>query len=176
MTLSLSDIQNAKNDEDLFQRLSTALSEAFPPELQDDRDRFYAALLSASRGLRAIAGIYDLDVSMSLDDLAWHFGNHNDERFLQETVTSLRELESNEAAALFSTAWDIVKPYMPEIRAKDWEAGEFHDYLDRTGIQSWIDPLNEDMWAICKACGERGLMQYWVTYARKYPERCVTAN
>jgi hypothetical protein len=91
MTLRLADIENAKNDEDLFQRLSSALSEVFPPELRDNRDQFYAALVSAPRGLRAMTGIYDLDVSMSLDDLAWHFGNHNDERFLQETVTSLRE-------------------------------------------------------------------------------------
>jgi hypothetical protein len=176
MTLSLGDIQNAKNDEDLFQRLTSALSEVFPPELQENRDQFYAALLSAPRGLRAMAGVYDLDVSMSLDDLAWHFANHDDERFLQETITSLRELEASEAAVLFSAAWDVVRPYMPEIRAKDWEPEEFNDYLDRTGIQSRVDPLNEDMWAIGKACGKLGLMQYWLTYARKYPERCVKAQ
>jgi hypothetical protein len=176
MTLSLADIENAKNDEDLFQRLSSALSEVFPPELQDSRDQFYAALVAAPRGLRAMAGIYDLDVSMSLDDLAWHFGNHNDERFLQETVTSLRELEANDVAVLFTAAWDIVRPYMSEIRAKEWEPAEFHDYLDRTGIQSRIDPLNEDMWAICKAGDKLGLMQYWLTYARKYPDRCVETH
>jgi len=57
-----------------------------------------------------MVGIYDLDVSMTLDDLAWHFGNHNDERFLQETVASLMELEAKDAAALFSAAWDICSP------------------------------------------------------------------
>ncbi|HEY6308410.1 MAG TPA: hypothetical protein VI488_18340 [Candidatus Angelobacter sp.] len=176
MNLNLADIQNAKTDDDLFQRLSSALTEVFPPELQENRDQFYAALLAAPRGLRAMAGIYDLDVSMGLDDLAWHFGNHDDDRFLQETATSLRELEANEAAALFSAAWDIVRPYLPEIRTRDWAGGEFHDYLDRTGIQLRIDPLNDDMWAICKACGELGLIRYWLTYARKYPERCVNAH
>jgi hypothetical protein len=45
MTLSLADIQNAKNDEDLFQQLFSALSEVFPPELRDNRDQFYAALV-----------------------------------------------------------------------------------------------------------------------------------
>jgi hypothetical protein len=93
MNLTLADIQNANTDEDLFQRLSSTLTEVFPPELQDNRDQFYAALLAAPRGLRAMAGTYDLDVSMSLDDLAWHFGNHNDERFLEETATGLRELD-----------------------------------------------------------------------------------
>ncbi|HVR24173.1 MAG TPA: hypothetical protein VMU26_12750 [Candidatus Polarisedimenticolia bacterium] len=48
-----------------------------------------------------MVGIYDLDVSMTLDDLAWHFGNHSDERFLQETVASPIEPEANDAAALF---------------------------------------------------------------------------
>jgi hypothetical protein len=176
MTVTLSDIQNASDDEELFQRLSSALGEAFPPELQEKRDQFYAALLAAPRGLRAMAGIYDLDVSMTLDDLAWHFLNHNDERFLQETAASLREIEADDSAALFSAAWDILKPYLLEIRDKDWDAEDPHDYLDRTGIQSRIDPLNEDMWAICKACGKLGLMQYWLNYARKYPERCVREN
>jgi hypothetical protein len=92
MTLTLADIQSAKDDDELFQRLSSALTERFPPEAQEDRDKFYATLLAAPRGLRAIAGTYDLDVSLAPDDLAWHFGNHNDERFLHETVTSLREL------------------------------------------------------------------------------------
>jgi len=176
VTLILADIQNAKDDEELFQRLSSALTERFPLEIQEDRDKLYAALLAAPRGLRAMAGIYGLDVSMSFDDLAWHFRNHNDERFLQETVMSLRELEANEAASLFAAAWDIVRPYLSEIRDKDWNAEHPSDYFDRTGIQSKIDPLNEDMWAICEACGELGLMQYWLTYARKYPERCVKEN
>ncbi len=173
MGLSLANIQNAKDDEEVFQLLSTELGQVFPPELQENRDQFYSALLTAPRGLRAMAGIYDLDVSMTLDDLAWHFGNHNDDRFLQETVMSLKELEAVEAAELFQSAWDIVRPYLPEIRSKDWANEEPHDYLDRTGIQSKIDPLNERMWKICEASGGRGLMQYWVTYARKHPERCL---
>jgi hypothetical protein len=115
--------------------------------------------------LRAMAGSYDLDVSMALDDLAWHFGSDNDERFLEETVTSLKELEADKAASLFSAAWDISKPYLREIREKNWDAEDFHEYLDRMRIQSKIDPLNDEMWAICKACGERGLLQYWLTYA-----------
>ena len=174
--MTLVEIQNTKDDEELFQLLSSALGENFPPHLQDDRDQLYAALLAAPRGLRAMAGIYDLDVSITLDDLAWHFGNHNDERFLQETVNGLRELEAIEAAALFAAAWEIMKPYLPEMRSLDSTTENPHDYLDRNGIQLKIDPLNDDMWAIHKACGEYGLMQYWLTYARKHPERCVMTH
>jgi len=174
MNLSLASIQTAKDDDELFDRLSAALKELFPPELQEDPDRFLAALSSAPRGLRAMAGTFELDVSMSLDDLAWHFGNHNDERLLQETVLGLKELEAAEAAEVFQSAWEIAKPFLPEIRIKDWAAEDPHDYFERT-IQSKIDPLNERMWDICKKCGKLGLLQYWLVYARKYPERCVNS-
>jgi hypothetical protein len=40
MTLTLADIQSAKDDEELFQRLSSALTERSPPEAQEDRDKF----------------------------------------------------------------------------------------------------------------------------------------
>jgi hypothetical protein len=122
MKLSLADIQNEKDDERLFKLLTSALNELFPPDVQNDQNQFVIALTNAPSGLRAMAGIFDLDVSMSLDDLAWHFGNHNDERFLQETVASLRELEALEAADIFLSAWEIVKPYLPEIRSKDWDS------------------------------------------------------
>ncbi len=122
MKLSLADIQNEKDDERLFKLLTSALNELFPPDVQNDQNQFVIALTNAPSGLRAMAGILDLDVSMSLDDLAWHFGNHNDERFLQETVASLRELEALEAADIFLSAWEIVKSYLPEIRSKDWDS------------------------------------------------------
>jgi hypothetical protein len=172
--LSLASIQAARDDdEQLFNLLSTALGELFPPDMQSDRDLFLVALTNAPRGLRAMAGIYDLDASMAVDDLAWHFGNHSDERFLHETVASLKELEAVEAAEIFLLAWDAVKAYLPEIRNTDWGAQNFNDYLERTGIQSRVKPLNERMWAICQKCGTRGLMQFCLAYARKYPERCL---
>ncbi len=173
MSLTLASIQAAADDNSLFQLLSDELSEQFPPELQQDRERFLLALKKAPPGLRSMAGTHDLDGSMALDDLAWHFLNHNDERFLRETVSSLRQLEAAEAAEVFLVAWDMVKPYLSEIRTHDWEADELHEYLDRTGIQEKVDPLSERMWAISARCGDLGLMQFWVNYARKYPERCV---
>lgn len=64
MNLTVSGIQRIDNDEQLFNLLSTALQELFPPELQGNRDEFLAALALAPRGLRAMAAIYDLDVSI----------------------------------------------------------------------------------------------------------------
>jgi hypothetical protein len=93
-----------------------------------------------------MAGIHDLDVSMALDDLSWGFGNHNDERFLSETEASLGELEAVEAADLFRSVRLIMEPH-------------FHDCLESTGLQSRVDPLNEEMWALCEKCSDNGLLQ-----------------
>jgi hypothetical protein len=176
MDLSQASIQNARDDEELFKLLSTALNELFPPDIRQDRSQFLAALAKAPRGLRAMAAVFDLDVSMALDDLAWYFANHNDDRLLEETVTALRELEALEAAQLFLSAWEIVKPYLPEIRPEERQGKDLHEFLERAGIQSRMDPLNARMWAICEELGRYGLLQYWLTYARKYPARCTKTS
>ncbi len=173
MELSAAKIEEAKDDTELVDLLSRALAERFTPDIQSDVDRLLAALGAAPRGLRAMAGIHDLDVSMTLDDLAWHFGNHNDERFLRETEQGLLELGAVEVAELFHSAWEIVKPHLGEIKTKSWEIEDPHEYLEKIGIQSKVDPLNERMWAICEKCGDLGLLHYWCSYARKYPERCL---
>ena len=173
MNLNVKKIKEARDDGELLKLLSAALAEVLPAKIQNNRDQFLFSLASMPRGLRAMAGIHDLDVSMALDDLAWHFGNHNDERFLQETELGLMELGATEAADLFRAARKIMEPHLSEIRDKDWEPEDFHDYLERTGLQSRVDPLNEKMWSICEKCGDNGLLQYWVSYAHKYPERCV---
>lgn len=172
MILTLQSIE-AADDEQLFRLISEALEDLFPDSLKNDPKRFLGALEAAPRGLRAMAGIHDLDVSLALDDLAWHFCNHSDERFLGETAAALKELEAFEAAEIFLSAWEVVKPFLFEIRERQSQIGDFNDYLQRSGIQSRVDPLNEQMWAVCKKCGPNGLLQYWLDYARKYPQRCL---
>lgn len=177
MPLTIQQLQNvATTDEELFQLLSNAVSEYFPPELKEDRDKFFAAVQSAPRGIRAMAGVYDLDVSLSMDDLGWHFGNHNDERFLAETEWSLREFGAVEAAEIFKAAWKIAEPHLPEIREWNEQKGDFSEYLESSGIQAQMDQLNDRIWAITNDLGDIGLLQLWVSYARKYPEKCVQGS
>jgi hypothetical protein len=172
MVLTVTAIKKA-NDIKLFKLLSKELESLFPSK---ESDPFIAAFKEAPRGLSAMAAIHELDVSMTLDDLAWHFGNWNDARILKATVDGLRELEAFEAADLFSRAWEIVTPFLAEIKVFDAEKEDFHEYLDRTGIQEKINPLNERMFEICRGNGSLGLMQYWLNYAKKYPERCVSSS
>jgi hypothetical protein len=120
-----------------------------------------------------MASTYELDVSMALDDLAWHFINHHSLLELAaETVSGLRELEVPEAAEILQEALVIIKPYWQELQS-DRQSKAAHEWLDSTGIQASVDPLNRRMWDVLKRLGQNGLLSLWPAYARKYPERCV---
>jgi len=173
MALTIDAIRAAKNDEDLVDLLTSELQRLLPDEVQQDRERFHKTLETVPRGLRAMAGIHEFDVSMALDDLAWHFGNQNDERDLKETLNGLRELELTEIADLFQNAWEIMKPHMAALQSGDFGGKEFSDWLEDIGAQQQIDPMNDIIWDFCKKAGGLGLLQSWVRYARMYPERCI---
>lgn len=119
-----------------------------------------------------MAGMGFFDVSMALDDLAWHFGNQNDERALRETWNGLIELELPRIAELFRAAWLIMEPHLDTIRNGQID-GDFHDRLEEIGAQQQIDPINDEIWAFCRSEGKLGLLHSWPRYARKHPERCL---
>jgi hypothetical protein len=175
MALTVSQIQTAKSDDELFRLLTTELDEVLPRKLRRDRPVFLSKLQSLPRGLRAMATTFDLDVSMALDDLAWHFTNHYDLDLYEETLQGLKELGAVESAELFAQAYAILEPYWNELGAvvNGQEFEERHAWLNQTGIQKSIDPLNDRMWNLIKQMPDHGLMQYWIDYARKFPERCV---
>jgi hypothetical protein len=177
MALTIAQIRKAQSNEELFRLLKAELNEWFPPESRRDNAVFILRLQNAPRGLRAMAVTFDLDVSMAVNDLAWHFVNHPDLNLCAETSKGLRELEATEAAELFDAAFAIVEPMWEELEtaAQNESSGsaKTHDWLDETGIQEQIDPLNKRMWKLLDRWREHGLMHYWIAYARKYPERCT---
>jgi len=120
-----------------------------------------------------MASTYELDVSMALDDLAWHFVNyHSSLELAEETIAGLNELEAPEAADIFQKALAIVKPHWQELD-KAAQSKSPHDWLDAKGIQDLMNPLDDQMWRLLKQYDKSSLMSLWTTYARKYPERCV---
>ena len=175
MKLTTKQIAAAKTDEALFKLLGEELNRLFPPSLREKREDYLAALRAAPRGLRAMAAIYDLDVSMALDDLAWHFANHHDKRLYEETRLGLCELEAGKAADLLERAYTIIAQKCGELGQvlQQIGGGDIHDWLDSTAIQQQIDPLNEEMWRLIRSNEHYGLLAFWLSYARKYPERCV---
>ena len=174
MSLTVETIRATENNEALFDLLSAELQRFLPESVQQDRDLFHRTLDTVPRGLRAMAGIHEFDVSMTMDDLAWHFGNQNDERDLRETLNGLRELELFEIAHLFEQAWKIMEPHLDKIRGGEIKAEDFHEWLENIGAQKQVDPMNEIIWDFCERSG--GLLESWPIYARKYPERCINSE
>ncbi len=176
MGLTVEAIQKASSDEELVDLLTAELQLRLPEQMLEDRDLYHQALTALPRGLRAMAGIHEFDVSMSMDDLAWHFGNQNDERDLRGTSDGLRELGLTEFAEFFDRAWKIMEPHLDVLRRGEVKAEDFSEWLEKIGAQQQIDPMNDVIWDYCDKFPGLGLMQSWAEYAKKYPERCVVAE
>jgi|ERR1017187_711635 hypothetical protein len=176
MSMENQSITKSGSDEELFRELSSELERRLPPHLQDDYDLLVPAMRALPRGLRAMAAIHQLDVSMALDDLGWHFYNFHHRAFCDETQWGLREMEALEAAEIFESARALVEPHWDEIgslRVIGHKA--FADWYTDSDLETALNPLNRRLWAICGQSPSYGLMQFWLNYAWKYPDR-VTEN
>ena len=176
MTLTVEAIRAAEDDDALIQLLSEELQRLLPEEVLNDPDATYRKVTTLPRGLRAMAGMHFFDMSMALDDIAWHFGNQHDERALRETLNGLRELELYDAAACFEKMWDFMRPHMAALRSGDYDGKDFPNWLEDIGAQAFAEPMNKLIWDHCEAAGKFGLLASWAAYARRYPEGCVLSE
>ena len=175
MALTTDQIVAAQNDQALFELLWDELVRLIPDSVQNDNELYFMNLPRLPRGLRAMVGIKYLDLSMQMDDLAWHFTNQTDQRDLVETHAGLRELELTEFADDFEKLWNFLKPYRLELESSDFGGRERHVWLREVGAQSLADPINERIWDYCSG-HDFYLLRAWLYYARKFPERCVVCE
>jgi hypothetical protein len=171
--LTREELASDLSDEEIFKAIANEAHTQLPTTLQENLEGYYAALPKLPPGVRAYAGIWDLDVSMAMDDIAWHFGNHDEERHTEETLWSLRELHATEAHDIFAQAVSIVHPHLEILRSGTIGIESFHDWLDETGIQSACDPLNKRLWQICAENPDHGLLYFAIKHARNAPDRFI---
>jgi hypothetical protein len=158
----------ASSDEELFALLGQELGRRIAN--QRGTPAFLAEIQGLPVGLRAMAATYELDVSLALDDLGWHFGNWLSQPLTEETARGLDELEATELAEIFRAAWRIAETYWSRLATDDWG-----DWYPDSPFEQAMEPLNQRAWSILEA-HENGIFHYWVTYARKHPDRLgVTA-
>ncbi len=173
MALTIKQIHSAGSDEELLNLLGGELQRLFPPEVRNDPIVYLSRLHATPNGLRAMATTYELDISMTMDDLAWHFVNyHSSLELAEETIAGLNELETPEAAEIFREALAIIKPYWQELESVA-QVKTAHDWLDSKRIQNLMNPLNDRLWKLLKQYDKSSLMSLWVSFARKHPDRCV---
>src|SRR5581483_7573298 len=141
-----------------------------------DLDAFLKSIRAIPVGLRAMAATYQLDVSLCLDDLGWHFANWLHRPYCEETLSGLRELEAFEEAEIFGDALQLSQPWWPKLMAlREVSFDAFVQWYPDSDYEKAMDPLTRRMWDLCKdSKGERdGLLKYWPRYARKYPHKVV---
>ncbi len=169
MALTQASIREEESDEKLLDLLLGELSQRMAHVAEADTPTFTAALKELPRGLRAMAATYQLDVSMALDDLGWHFGNWHDHGYCMETSRGLHELETGELADLFDRAYAVATVHWAGIGAQADES--FSEWYHGSELETATMDLSRRWWELCDGSG--GLFKFWTAYARKYPERIV---
>jgi hypothetical protein len=176
VALTIEKIRSTENSEALLELLSEEWQRLLPAEALRNRDLYHRSLETLPRGLRAMAGMHFFDVSMALDNLAWHFGNQADERDRRETLNGLRELEMSEIADLFENAWKIVDAYLDGVRKSGHDGAIPKDWYMNSDMKKQIESMDKSIREQSEKAGDAGLLGSWPIYARKYPERCVLAE
>jgi hypothetical protein len=72
--------------DDLLELLFSDLRVRLPPAAPFHMGSFLQKIRTIPIGLRAMAATFELDVSMALDDLGWHFSNWAHRGYCDETL------------------------------------------------------------------------------------------
>ena len=148
-------------EKEVLDLLSTTLAEKFPPD--QDLDAFVATLSKLPPGLAAMAATHQLDVSLTMDPLGWHFSNWHHHGYARATASGLRELGAVHAAELFESAYLIAQRYWKELESAD------ASWYDSSGFERELEPIDRELSELVESYGEFGIMSLWVTYAKQHP-------
>jgi hypothetical protein len=86
MALTEARIRQCAGHDELLELLFSDLRTRLPPEEPFHMGRFLQQIRTVPVGLRAMAVTFELDVSMALDDLGWHFGNWGHRPYCDQTL------------------------------------------------------------------------------------------
>lgn len=168
----MSDRELNLSDEELLTQLFDLLNARAPPE--DDLQESARAIRRLPPGLRAMAATNCLDISMTLDDMGWHFFNFGEPAWVEETLQGLRELGLSEIANWFEEARDLMRTF-PETASID----DYYEFA-RTGRGARLDQIATLYWERQRTTPSlvQGSLIYdaWVRYARLYPAKVFELN
>ena len=169
MALTEAQILECTGHDDLLELLLSDLRVRLPPGEPFHMGRFLEKIRTIPIGLRAMAATFELDVSMTLDDLGWHFGNWAHRGYCDETLRGLRELEASEYAEMFAKAYELAQSCWTELR--DLSHDDFKKWYDRSDFHKTTALLSSRWWDLEEIDG--GIFGHWTRYARKYPHKVV---
>jgi len=111
-----------------------------------------------------MAATHHLNVSLTLDDIGWHFLNFGEADHVEETRVGLRELGLHELEELFTEAHRLVRPLLSQIKTNK----DYYELITKRGVEKRINELSDQA---CKILKRRGIYSFWTRYARSHPER-----
>jgi hypothetical protein len=158
----------ALSDEDLlkeiFSALSKSVSSVADPYSEDGS--YAAAIAGLPKGLRAMAATHHLDISLTMDDIGWHFLNLGEPGLVRATEAGLHELGLADIADYFVEAYAIVDPLKPEIK----EAEDYYPCLESRGLMARINELTDKASERQPTVSGSPIYGAWIRYARTHPE------
>jgi hypothetical protein len=150
---------------EIFSVLGKSVSSAADP--YSDDGSYAAAIGSLPKGLRSMSATHHLDISLTMDDIGWHFLNFGEPGLVRETEAGLRELGLSNIADYFVEAHAIVSPLKPEIK----EADDYYDCLESRGLMARINELTDKASATQPILSGSPIYAAWIKYARAHPEK-----
>jgi hypothetical protein len=164
-------IANAKSDDELYGLLAEELTRRIGPGPEEDMKAFLATLPKLPIGLRSMAAVYQLDVSLALDDIGWHFANWHSAELAEETLAGLHELQALSHASAFEEALTIARRHW-SIFAQS----SFQEQYPGSSLELELRSTNERLWRLQGYRDEPGqsILSHWAPYARKYPDRVTS--
>ena len=82
----------SKSDKDLLADIFSLLSNRIKANAYEEDGSYADAIRRLPKGLRTMAATHYLDISLTLDDIGWHFLNFGEPNLVRETEVGLREL------------------------------------------------------------------------------------
>jgi hypothetical protein len=128
---------SSKDYEPLLREIFAFLSDNVLSDPYSSDGKFAKEIQKLPPGLRAMAATHWLDISLTLDDIGWHFLNFGEKNQVIETEQGLRILGLNELADIFHETYSLIKEHIPSITSGD----KYHECLKKAGCLKRIDEL-----------------------------------
>lgn len=173
MSLTIEQINQAKDQDELMSLLSSEMSVLMENACDTDNSRYLEEIRALPNCFWAMGCIYHLDVSIALDDLGWHFANHYNWRLAQETLLALREVGANKEAELFEKALSIAEVYWQDLaNALTKSFANFIEWYDGSELEQNLEPLNDEFYKLMES--NDSLLNYILEYAKAKPAHALS--
>jgi hypothetical protein len=166
----------ANNDKELLTELFSMLTDRVKASAYEEDGSYATAIKSLPIGLRAMAATHHLDVSLTLDDIGWHFLNFGEAGLVRETEAGLRQLGLADLAEWFIEAHRIVEPFLKAVASGTIKSpgDEYYNWLEQSGNRPRMDVLCQFAWDKSKGCSAdadgSAIYESWIKFARSKPE------